>query len=161
MKVKRLVLAEVETGGEGDPDVIATTVLDNFMRTSHTFRDWGIDFSPANVPEIVRHAVEFGFGVDLPPNVRASLDRYSAEGVPTGGFLRAVLENNLKEAFARADSINIRAMAEIVAHVYNNLPSASWGTAEKVDAWIAHHGLTGYAAALKLKREGEEADDAR
>lgn len=70
-------------------------------------------------------------------SVIGSLQRYVEHGIPTGGFLRAVLENNLTEAFGRADIENREAMFEIVHHVYNNLPYGCHGSAEIVDAWLA------------------------
>lgn len=76
---------------------------------------------------------------DLPKNLLAGLKRYAEEGIPTGGFLRAVLENNLKEAFARADGHSEPRMAEIVSYVYNDMPAACQGSPEKVDAWIEMH----------------------
>lgn len=69
--------------------------------------------------------------------IRASLDRYINHKIPTGGFLRAILENNLKEACARADNINRHRLFEIVSYCYNDIPSGSWGSPEKVEAWLA------------------------
>lgn len=66
----------------------------------------------------------------------AELNRYSHHRIRTGGFLRAVLANDLFEAFGRADDNNIRDMHEIVRFVYNKLPSVCWGSYEKVDAWL-------------------------
>jgi hypothetical protein len=54
------------------------------------------------------------------------------DGIMPGGFLTAVLENNLSEAFGRADMHNSRILKEIVGYVYNRLPSKSWGSREKV-----------------------------
>ena len=65
------------------------------------------------------------------------LERYYKHKIPTGSFLRAVLENNLMEAFARADEINIVGMFEIVKYVYSHLPVCCYGSPEKVKAWLA------------------------
>lgn len=65
-----------------------------------------------------------------------SLHDYVNLGVPTGGFLRAVLGNDLREAFGRADIHNRHAMFDIVSYIWNNLPAACWGSYEKVDAWL-------------------------
>ena len=65
-----------------------------------------------------------------------SLKRYADMGIPTGGFLRAVLENNLMEAFGRADRQNSEDMAEIVGYVYNEMPIGCHGSPEKVRAWL-------------------------
>ena len=61
-------------------------------------------------------------------------------------FERAVLENNLKEAFARADLESRAALYEIVKWCYWEIPSNCWGSHEKVEAWIAKgqaHAATG------------------
>ena len=70
-----------------------------------------------------------------PATVKTSLERYET-GVPTGGFLRAVLTNDLTEAIGRADHINGPAIPHIVAYCYEFLPHESWGSAQKVDSWL-------------------------
>lgn len=77
------------------------------------------------------------------PDVLESLEAYVETGRPTGGFLAAVLENNLSEAFGRADEDNIAAMFHIVSYVYNEMPSASWGSMEKHLEWRRHRGREG------------------
>lgn len=54
---------------------------------------------------------------------------YMTEGIEPGFFLEAVLSNNLKESFARADWIN-------QASLYNCFPSVAWGSEEKFNNWI-------------------------
>lgn len=70
------------------------------------------------------------------PDVIRSLDRYARERIPTGGFLRAVLSNDLRGAFGRADADNRAALADIVSYVYNFLPAACWGSPQAVAAWL-------------------------
>lgn len=74
---------------------------------------------------------------DIREEMIASLRRYAEHYMPTGDFLRAVLENNLKEAFGCADIGNRYAMFAIVSYCYNQLPAACWGSPEKVVAWLA------------------------
>ena len=66
-----------------------------------------------------------------------TLERYVNDRCPTGGFLHAVLSNNLTEACAKADMRNQSRLAEIVVYIYNNLPIICWGSPEKVDKWLA------------------------
>ncbi len=73
---------------------------------------------------------------DVPVNIRESLNRYSAYKTPTGGFLRAVLENNLSEAIGRADRGNQKVLPAICQYIYNELPSVCWGSPVKVKAWL-------------------------
>lgn len=65
-----------------------------------------------------------------------SLTHYINEGRHPGDFLMAVLENNLKESFGRADSHNQAHMIDIVRYLYNYCPSACWGSKENVQAWM-------------------------
>lgn len=69
-------------------------------------------------------------------DVVKSLVRYVNDKVPTGGFLRAVLENDLMDSFSRADSHNTLFMKEIVQYVYNYVPMAAKGSRDAVDAWL-------------------------
>ena len=69
--------------------------------------------------------------------IKASLDRYVNDKIPTGSFLEAVLSNNLVEAVGRADSNNIQRIPEIVKYIYNNLPSNCWGDSETVTKWLS------------------------
>ena len=72
-----------------------------------------------------------------------SVKMYIEEGIDGGGFLFALLSNNLGQAFCRADSDNTKAMKEWVMFLYNQAPSDCWGSKEKVQAWIKDGGTTG------------------
>jgi hypothetical protein len=65
-----------------------------------------------------------------------AFERYLNHGIMPGSFLTAVLENNLCEAFGRADSFNSATLKHIVGYVYNHLPSNSWGSREKVQEYL-------------------------
>lgn len=79
-------------------------------------------------------------GVAMPPAIGASLDRYANQHIETGGFLKAVLENDLCEAVCRADEINFQFLPVLVRYVYNELPAPCWGSKEKVAAWLKKSG---------------------
>ena len=51
--------------------------------------------------------------------------------------MRAVLENDLKEAFGRADMTNRTRMYEILSFLYNDAPIGSWGHKGVVKKWLA------------------------
>ena len=72
-----------------------------------------------------------------------ALTRYAEKGVPTGGFLRAVLTNNFSEAVGRADDYNRQTLYAIHLFVYNEMPADCWGSVAKVKAWIDKGGLEG------------------
>ena len=81
---------------------------------------------------------------DVPENTLKSLLAYRDERRPCGGFLSSVLSNNLAASVMAADAANKAALPEIVQWVYWELPSAAWGSPEKVAAWTqpkeVHHG---------------------
>ncbi len=72
----------------------------------------------------------------VPEHARRGIDNYAQDHVPPGGFIRAVMENNLFEAFGRADEENFAAMGEIVRYIYNHTPSNCHGSPERVRAWL-------------------------
>jgi len=66
-----------------------------------------------------------------------SLERYVKYRIPTGGFLRAVLTNDLMCAIETADEDNLRDIREICMYITNNLPVACYGSEDAVKAWLA------------------------
>jgi len=73
------------------------------------------------------------------PNIRESLDNYVNFGYHPGGFLTAVLENNLSEAIARADLQNLETLPALVSYVYNEMPRNCWGNPKFVTHWLNSH----------------------
>lgn len=65
----------------------------------------------------------------------AALLAYATHGHLPGGFLTAVLSNDLREAISRADHENLAVLKEIVTFVYMELPSPCWGSAKAVFDW--------------------------
>lgn len=85
----------------------------------------------------------------VPAHTIGAIDRYVKNRIPTGGFLRAVLENDLREAMGRADSINRESLFDIVSYIYNECPAACWGSVENVEAWLNPDARTVADAASK------------
>lgn len=65
-----------------------------------------------------------------------ALERYLNMGIMPGSFMTAVLENNLVEAFSRADIMNSANLKNIIGYVYNHLPSNSWGSPQRVHDYL-------------------------
>lgn len=74
----------------------------------------------------------------IPRSTIEALERYIEHHIPTGGFLEAVLSNDLCQAFARADEHNCVNLFHIAAYCYNELPRNSWGSPEKVAEWLKY-----------------------
>jgi hypothetical protein len=78
----------------------------------------------------------------IPDYMIGGIERWIDHGIEPGGFLMAVLCNNLKEAVCQADDTNINLLPAYISFFYNDAPSQCWGSPEKVLAW-------------KLKKEAE------
>ena len=72
-----------------------------------------------------------GLETGVPEHTVKALANWVFDGVPTGNFLRAVMDNNLFEACLRADGVNILALKQIVEFIVHYMPCKS-------------HGLTGF-----------------
>ena len=68
----------------------------------------------------------------------AGIHRWVDHGIPPGDFLSAVLYNDLKGAVMYADDDNIVVIPQIVSYLYNCVPSACWGSPDKVSNWKAY-----------------------
>jgi hypothetical protein len=69
-------------------------------------------------------------------SVIEGINDFVNRGVPPGDFLFAVLTNNLRESFRRADPDNFKNMGMIVRYLYTRVPAACWGSPENVRAWL-------------------------
>jgi hypothetical protein len=72
----------------------------------------------------------------VPEHTRESLQRYVEHKILPGGFLMAVLTNDLFSAVGRADSENIKYLKDICMFVYNRMPANSWGNEDKVYKFV-------------------------
>lgn len=86
-----------------------------------------------NTPNITLKPDEY---YPIRDDLYGALERYLNHGILPGGFMTAVLENNLRDAIARADHGNGRNLRNIVGYVYNHLPSDAWGSRERVEAYV-------------------------
>lgn len=72
----------------------------------------------------------------IPQLTLDSLNRYINRRVQPGGFLTAVLSNDLFGAVSRADSQNKLALTEICEYIYNEVPGNAWGSYDAVRNYI-------------------------
>jgi hypothetical protein len=68
-----------------------------------------------------------------------SLEAYRDHGVGVGGFLTALLSNDLSAACGQADSTNLWLLPIYSAFLFNEMPSPSHGSRERVEEWLARH----------------------
>ena len=72
---------------------------------------------------------------NVPEYTIEALNNWAQFGLPPGGFIAAVLANDLSDAVDRADQDNEAALVDIVRYVINELPMDCWGTDAKIAAW--------------------------
>jgi len=77
----------------------------------------------------------------IPEYMRDGLLSYVLHGLPPGGFLKAVLANDLKGAVNRADMNNLNAIERYVDFLHKYAPSDCWGNLGKVNSWFEKCGL--------------------
>jgi hypothetical protein len=89
---------------------------------------------------------KLGFPIDdprcynrIPRSTKESLTAYVLFARPVGGFLYAVLTNNLRESVNNGDLENLRGLPALVAYLFNMVPMSCWGSNEKVSAWKGTH----------------------
>ena len=95
------------------------------------------DDTHTDTQTLIRDALETGLrALPIPDHMHAAIRTYVVDRRPVGGFLTAVLENDLKEAAKRADSRNLLALGCWVDLLYNYCPGLCWGSPAKVHAWL-------------------------
>lgn len=72
---------------------------------------------------------------DIEPRHLQALERWIRHGINPGHFLTAVLENDLKGAFAYGDLGSLQVLWAICIWLYNRAPQLCWGSSEKVKNW--------------------------
>lgn len=83
----------------------------------------------------------------LPRYMQDAARLYVDHGIQGGSFFTAVVSNDLKGAFSRADDTNTAAMAAWAMWLYNDAPNGCHGSPQKVADWIKRGGLKGREAA--------------
>lgn len=87
---------------------------------------------PTYRARLLQRLIESG----VPENLREGLQEYIAIRRPVGGFLTAVLSNDLGGACGRIDVDARPHLFDVVFFLYNYAPAMCWGSPEKVAAWL-------------------------
>jgi hypothetical protein len=72
----------------------------------------------------------------VPEHLIEGLVNYATDHLRVGGFLQAVLANDLFLAVQRADAKSLASLPAIVNYVRNYLPFPCQGSAAKVHEWL-------------------------
>ena len=73
---------------------------------------------------------------DMTNLCKQALDLYIKKGIRPGGFLTAVICNDLMSAVGNADDWNIKIIPEYVKYLYNEAPGNCWGSPEAMQSWM-------------------------
>lgn len=74
---------------------------------------------------------------EVPSHLRPGLERYIKDGIRPGGFLSAIIANDLREAVLRAATVaTFESILGIVKFLCFECPDPSHGSPEKFEAWI-------------------------
>lgn len=77
------------------------------------------------------------YPTEIPELVLRGLMNYVNYGLPVGGFLTAVLENDLRNAVQLADPLSWETIRPLMFLLHNEAPSRCWGCPERVKRWMA------------------------
>lgn len=72
----------------------------------------------------------------IPKDMRDGMTRYVEDRKDPGGFLSAVIRNDLLDAACRADRTNLPLLREYAQWFYNVAPYGCAGSPEKMRAWL-------------------------
>ena len=92
----------------------------------------------------------------IPTHMQEGLARYLFDGIAPGGFLSAILANDLVQAFGRSDAINEEMMWHWASWLYNYAPAypaKCWGSYEQIDWWCLQGGAKGLGFEDALKED--------
>jgi hypothetical protein len=64
---------------------------------------------------------------EIPEHLRGGLARHLVHGIRTGGFLEAVLENDLARAVAYGDDKALAGIKPLIVFLENYAPRGAWG----------------------------------
>lgn len=73
----------------------------------------------------------------IPEHCRVGMRRYIDEHIRPGGFLSAVLSNDLMSALRTADELNSVCLGKYAKFLHYYAPQDCYGSREKVAAWVA------------------------
>jgi len=77
-----------------------------------------------------------------PVHILDSINRYVEHGIEPGGFVTAVLSNDLAATLQAADTKSLRGLPDILQYIFWEIPSVCWGSKAKVKAWIGDKNKT-------------------
>lgn len=81
----------------------------------------------------------------IPEHMQEGMVDYITRGLRPGGFLSAVLSNDLMGALEKADYLNSTRIRQYGYYLFNYAPMGCYGSVENFNNWIKRGGLEGFA----------------
>jgi len=86
--------------------------------------------------QLEQHSIDALRISGIPGYMQDGIISYYKHGWQPGGFLCALINNDLMETFAHADETNKHCILQYVLWFYNYAPSGTWGYATAVGDYI-------------------------
>lgn len=80
---------------------------------------------------------EFLAASEVPHHLRGGLVLWFSDGILPGGFLQAVLANDLRTAVAKTATTGLYAIEPVVRFLNEHAPDAAWGSRDALIAWTS------------------------
>jgi len=81
------------------------------------------------------YLIEQAAGFGIPSRMTDGLVSYIVDGQRPGGFLEAVLSNDLNAAVARGDDENRKLLSNYILFLFNRAPGGCWGNRDLFESW--------------------------
>lgn len=89
----------------------------------------------------------------IPRPMWNAIVEYIVQGHPVGDFLAALLSNDLMQAAAKADAMNLPRLPDYAQFLYNCAPAGCFGSKAAFSEWLRTGGVIG----RQLQREAANA----
>ena len=82
------------------------------------------------------------YGTGIPVNLHQPIVDYVQFGMPLGGYLTAIVSNDLTGAIGQCSTGDMTEIKFIVDFFYNNIPGSCWRSREAMTKWQASGGTS-------------------
>lgn len=83
-----------------------------------------------------------GYFDKLPDHMQEGVRGYIEKGIPTGTFLKLIIQNDYAHAAEAADHINLNALLDYIKFFLYAAPRACWGSEERYLEWLEKRGAS-------------------
>ena len=73
-----------------------------------------------------------------PAHILDAIHSYAAFKKRPGGFVQALLRNDLMGAYRAADQPSLRGLGDVLRYLHREVPHSCWGSAATVEEWLTN-----------------------